>query len=316
MRLTMKIKLFRNLLSITLTAGLIVGCSDKNSLDVGGKETPEKSPILLSSGVDVTPKTKALQDKQIAQDQTLSFFVTETSELTNVLYNNELITANGNGGFSYSQVMYYPITGENVDFYAVHPNTSGASLSTPLTFTVQADQSTAKNLLQSDLLYATKTNVARTSQKVPMVFAHKLVMLDFTIKAGPGVDLATMNNVTVTGVKPTAQLNIADGTLGVATGESIDVKAYGVRGTTEAETELLGVSAIVIPQSIASGQKLFKITIGEVDYFYTTAAEQVFEAGKKYNLELTIKQAGIDVSSTITDWGDGGSIIGDGHAED
>ena len=300
-----------------IVAGIITGCSKDNDFT----EQPEKTlqSITLGSNIDVEAKPfrslqSRLQDTQIEQNEEVSLFITETAEINEVVYNNVQLQANGSGGFSHQQ-MYYPLSGNNIDLYAVHPYLNNAELNNPINFSVVADQINNNDYLASDLLYASKANVSRTKDAVMLNFSHKLSKFDITIIESDGADLTELNEVSILDVKPSTTINLISGALGNATGSNINVIVNGIRRANEDETEVTGMSAIIVPQIIPSGVKLFKITIGNIDYFYTTNSELTFQEGKKYNLKLTIKQTGIELSSTIEDWTDGGTISGDGEAE-
>lgn len=301
-------KILSGLLTLS-SALLLFGCTKNYNYSEG-----DRTRIALSSYVEMAPDPR-LQDKQIVAGQPLSFFVTTVSALNEVLYNNVNIIADGNGGFTYSDPMYYPTNGSAVDLYAVHPHSLSASLDTPLDFSVQSDQTGESRYLLSDLLYAQKKDVNRTVNKVGMTFSHKLTKFDFTIKAGAGINLAALNMVAVMNMLTETSINLSTGELGAAKGTSEEITALGVRGTTESETEVTGITAVVVPQSFAGGTRLFRIRIGSIDYYYTPRNPIEFEGGTRYHLILTINQAGIILDSFITDWVDGGSITGEGTIE-
>lgn len=288
----------------------VISCSSHDDNE-GNDNAPVA--IALSSKVDVITRS-SLQNTQIANGQKVGFFVTKTSLPTDVRYTNVELTADGSGNFS-SSPMYYPISTENVDFYAYHPYQASVSLAAPVTFSVQANQSTDASYLNSDLLYTTKTNVAKSTSAVPLTFKHKLTQLNFTIKQGIGMDLSSMTSVEVLGLLPTTKLNLADGSITAAEGVATDIKVHGVRGTTTGEDQVSGMSAIVVPQTAALNVRLFKVTVNGVSYYYKPSVDITYEAGKKYNYILTIDHAGITVTSDIEDWGDGGSINGTGSLD-
>lgn len=300
-----------------LLLGVFVGCQDE-MVDTGTGAEKAQS-ISLSSKIELDARTYSgglarLQDVQLVAGRELSLFITETGDLNTALYNNVKITSDGNGNFTH-QAMFYPMSGNNIDFFAVHPYASAASLDNELSVTIASDQASDNNYLQSDLLYASKANVVRSKNSVLLNFAHKLSKLEFTIKKGDEAELTDLSKVSVLGVKPSTSINLTNGALGAATGAATDVVVRGVRGAAAGETELGGMDAIIVPQTIAQGVKLFEIKIGTVNYYYQTTEALSFLEGKKYNLQLTIKQTGIEITSVITDWTDGGTIEGDGNAE-
>ncbi|MDH6314130.1 hypothetical protein M2137_002924 [Parabacteroides sp. PFB2-10] len=279
------------------------------------EDTPlsEQTKIALSSGIDMgMVPTKAMQEVQIVLNEKLSLFINKNAGAN--VYNNVEITANGSGGFTHTP-LYYPLDNSSIDLYAVHPYNDAASLTEAMPFAVQTNQTTNAGYLSSDLLYTSKANIGRSVNAIQLTFAHKLAQLEFTIKKGAGMELDNLNTVTITGMKTNTTIDLATGALGEATGTAANISANGVRGTEEEETEVAGITAIVVPQTINSGVKLFKITIGTIDYYYTTTSSLTFESGKKYNLQLTMNHTGILLESVIEAWGEGDTITGDGEAE-
>jgi len=301
----MKIKnLF--ILSIGVAATLLTACS-KDNLELGVESAAK---ISLNSGIDL--QTRAIQETQIEAGRNLSLFVTKPAE--EALYNNVKLTANGSGSFSHGD-MYYPMDGSPVNFYAVHPYTADQNSLGVMTFSVQADQSSDKGYLDSDLLYALKENIGRTTSAIRLEFRHKLSKLEFTIKQEDGSDnLTGLSSLTILGMKPTTTIDLTSGVLGSASGTATDILTNGVKGVEASEAT--GISAVVVPQTISSGTRLLQITIGDVDYYYTTTSALTFDESKKYTLELTIKQGGIVLNSIIEGWEDNGdTITGEGQAE-
>lgn len=291
-------------LGIGMAATLLTACS-KDHLEVGSS-----AKIALNSGIDL--QTRAIQETQIEEGRNLGLFVTRSAD--DALYNNVRLTADGNGGFSH-QEMYYPMDGSAVNFYAVHPRQENLNALGVMPFSVQADQSDDEGYLDSDLLYALKEDVVRTTSTIRLAFRHKLSKLEFTIRQADGSDhLTGLSGLVISGLKTGTTLDLASGMLGSASGTAIDILANGVKGV-EASVAT-GISAIVVPQTIAQGERLLQITIGDVDYYYTTTSALTFAEGKKYSLELTIKQGGIVLDSIIEGWeNDGDTITGEGEAE-
>lgn len=304
--------LIANTLGILILAGTAFSCSKS---EITEDQITDQSPILLHS--TVSGGKVRLQTDQIESNRKLSFYVTQGSDVNNIIYDNAAITADGNGGFSYTEKMYYPVDNSKVNFYAVHPYNDAASLvvNETITFSVTPNQTTVNSYLQSDLLYASKSNVSRSKDKIGLEFTHKLSKVSFTIKPGNGMDLSDLNAVSILGIKPSTAINITTGGIQEANGNVTEILAYGVKGATDGEVQVTGIQAIVVPQTIGIDTKLFKITVGSIDYYYTTPAAITYASGYNYNYELTINSTGIDVSSSITPWINSEPITGEGEAE-
>ena len=298
------------ILTLALSS-LLFSCSSSNDPDDGSL-----IPISLTSRIVVAERSNQ-QDVQIAANQQTSFFVTTTGNAGNVLYDNVRLTADGNGNFSYSYqggtVLYYPTEAINVDFYAVHPYSESASLSSVTKFAVKQDQTVLKNYYDSDLLYSMVDDIAKTRAAVPMVFDHKLSKISFTVREGAGVDLSGLTAISVMNVMSEIDMNLTDGTLVPVSGDVTEIGVYGVRGTTGSETQVSGMSAIIVPQSfVTDGSKLlFRLTISGRDFYYTPAVGILFEEGKIYSYILTVNNTGIEVTSSINNWYPGGETEGE-----
>ncbi len=298
---------FTKTFSLLAVSALIFSCSSDDDNDYG----PDGLGVPISLSSRVTFEQRALQDLQIAEGQSLSFFVTLTGSTDDIRYDNYRITADGDGGFTYQQTMYYPVNDDNVDFFAIHPYAEGATLNQPLAFTVMADQSTENGYIGSDLLYAYSDDVRRTTNAVAMTFTHKLSKIDITVKQGGGVDLTELENIQILNLLPSTTIAPATGTLTAATGTNTTIMPYGMPGTITG-TEVDGITAIVVPQLFTAGETLLRITVDGVPYQYAPTSDITFQSGFRYGFIITVNQTGIDVSSTITPWEDGGSISGEG----
>ena len=288
---------------------VLISCTNN---DVINQEIPQgKVPISLNSSVSLLRSDS--QNGQIANGQEVGFYLNITSEATYEIDNNKL-TADGSGEFIHN-AMYYPTEGSTFEFTAYHPYAESGDAGGFIDFSIEADQSTKPAYLNSDLLFSKKTGISRTQNAVKLDFVHKLTKLTFTIKKGEGVDIDDLNKIEILDLRPSVKLNITDGTLTTASGEAGTISAYGVIGGSNSVETLSGSAAIIIPQTIETNTKLLHIYIGDTKYSYTTTSEIEFEGGKKYDFQIEISASGINVTSTINEWGIGDSITGDGVLE-
>lgn len=290
---------------VLLLAGIgLVSCGDKNYYN----EDSKLQQITLSSHVTMEVQPR-LQDLQIENGQSLSLFITPNETTSEVIYPNVNIIANGLGGFS-GETMYYPIDGRNIDLYAIHPYSETASLTTPVDFSVLANQADKTNFLNSDLLYAIRTNQPRTPSPVSLVFSHKLSKVDITIETNDGLDLSTLNTVAVLNTLPSTTIDMLNGNITAASGTAATIRAYGVAGSPETRVSVSDIHAIVVPQTIPSGTPLFRFNIGQQAYVYTTTAAFTFVGGSQHKVKLTLSAGEISLESTIEPWEEGASIGG------
>jgi len=271
--------------------------------------------ITLSSEVQfgATPR---IQDTQIVEGQSLSLFVTNTGSIDpgNQIYQNNRITADGAGGFTYRLPMYYPTNGQGVDFYAVHPYSPAATLENPLNFILQTDQTDELNYLMSDLLFGARNNVVPPQNNaVELLFYHKLSKLDFIIKTSdPNINLSNLSGIDILGLLPETTINIVNGEISAATGVPTPINVYGNPQLTgnPGNQRVTGYTAIIIPQTAPAAEQLFSLTIGGNLRYYTPLEALSFASGTKYTVTLDITDDQIILTSQIDDWTDGGSIGG------
>jgi len=306
-----KISVMKKIFFLLAVVSLFLSCSNSDDDDKN-----DIVPIKLTSKITLENRD-ALQSVQIANGQKVSFFVSKTPGTTNIVYDNALLTADGNGNFSYESdgqnVLYYPVEAGNVDFYAVHPYSDATSLGSVMNFEVEPDQSVLANYYNSDLLYSQVKDISRTRNAIPMVFNHKLSKVSFVVKQGVGLDLSNLTSIQIMNVQSDINMNINDGSLVPIAGTNTEISVYGVKGTTGEQTQISGMAAIIVPQSFVTdgSKRLFRLVINGADYYYTPSVGILFEEGKEYNFTLTVNNTGIEVTSSIVDWLPGDNIDGD-----
>lgn len=297
---------------------LTTGCSDDNN-----NNTNVLIPISLNSRLVVEPR-QIRQDTQIAANQEVSFFVTHANSLSSLVYNNIQLRADGNGNFrslynNADTALYYPLEDVQVDFYAVHPYTVNTNLNTPLAFSVNQNQANIDDFLDSDLLYCSVEDVRKQRNSVNMLFDHKLSKITFEIRQGQGVDLTQLSAVDVQNVEASTTIEVTTGDLTPVASSPVTINAYGVRGANPGQTQLTGISAIIVPQTFtadpANNKRLFRFRVGGTDFYYTPQNNITFEEGIRYNYVITINIAGITVTSSINPWTSADDTEGTGEIE-
>lgn len=314
-----------NYILFAATALMLAACSNDENLD-----TNAPVELCLTSGLEVL--TRATQGTSFTPGETVYAWVddaiTDASE-----YEARELTATAGGGFTYTP-MYFPQTGNGVSIYAMHgkfnpsfnegnafPGADGVA------FTVEADQSgMGTAYTNSDLLYATRQNVARTNDKVELTFYHMLSKMEIAIVSGAGAPvLADDNAVTITDVitdgtfKPTktdiTEPNVRQAM--IETGSTQASMSVSQRSSTGFEAGNVDYNeAIVVPQDMMGKKIEFKLAAGgtlsyTIPAFDETPGKAVFESGKRYIFHITLKQTGLEVTATIKDWDGGNTYTGD-----
>lgn len=237
---------------------------------------------------------------------------------------------------------YYPdVKTQNVDIYAFAPQVySGTAELNTLTavndvFATKADQTAEADYRASDFVWGKKANVAApstTSTKQEITMDHMLSKVNINIAAGDGMTFSRLEGATIklNGVKLKGTVNFTTGavtpstdasntatavTLTTATA-SANQKSITISGTStiDGTYDAYTSSAIIIPQDVAAANNFIEITLatayGGSTYKYKTAATTTFEAKKVHTFNIVLGTAGIDLTTTIADWTDGGTTSG------
>jgi hypothetical protein len=296
-----KQSLFSGMLAAAATLALgMTSCSQE---DVAPAQ--QDGRITFTSYVPLSRASQDLQSTQIAQGVQVGVFVTTTDGTYINNGENNLITANGAGGFTATTQMYWPSTG-SANIYAYAPYNSSWKLEGEQTFTVSANQTTDEAYIASDLLYGLPASnpVTATESSVPLIFQHKLSKVNITLVSND--ENVSFNNSTVTlqGVANQTVIQLANGVVDAADAEgSCDIKV-ATFGENESAYKCAG---IIVPQTVKAGSFLL-ISNGDKAYSCSLASDMEFKSGLVYNFTVTVNgsQADLNLDSTITDWENGG----------
>ena len=208
--------------------------------------------------------------------------------------------------------VYYKDVNTNVDIYAFYPHAEPSSVSA-YNFEVQKDQSTAEsnNKLAgyeaSDFLWGKSENVVPTEAAIKVKLNHMMAGALVVLEEGTGFeeagDFALIDKkILVTGTTRKASINLADGSV-TPIGEA---QATGIVMAPQTDGSF---RAIVVPQTVAAGTKLFSITIEGVAYSFSKSEDYVYQSGKlsqftiKVNRKLPSGEYELELADTqIIDW--------------
>ncbi len=273
--------------------------------------------IRLRSGLDVQQTTRAATDIQGAQfdnGESVDVYINENTDGTpTTSYLQPLTyTTDGNGGMTPQTQPYYPTSGNGVNIYAIYPSgTKAGEL-----FTVQADQSADANYKKSDLMYGkpAQNPVSRTSSPVNINFSHLLSKVTVVLESGNGNPDLNEAVVTLKDVKLSATFTATaeSGSVSEATGDATDIKVM-----TAANNALSG-SAVVVPQTLGTSFIEVKLKDGGVltssnlkDESDNPISDVVLTSGKEYKYTITVNVTSLEVTSSISNWSNGGENTGE-----
>ena len=294
----MKIK---NLQIITLTLFVLFGsaCRKDNTPEITDQT---RTAVQFSSSINGQIKTKAT-DNSWDQGDVIGVFMKNGTGLDHVQSSNKSYTTTGDGEFkplTSEQNIYYPIDGSTVDFIAYYPYSQTL---TNNTYGVDVNDQSKQAAI--DLLYANNAvGLSKTNANANLIFTHQLSKVEIAVKNGAGV--ADLNGlaVNISGVKTTANFDLATGAL-TATGQAGSVAAH-----TAVKSGVTIVEAILVPTTDESETKVV-FALGTKTFTWTLPASTTFEQGKKYIYEVELKGDGNSIprvaaaiKATIINWSD------------
>ena len=271
---------------------------------------PDFEPVEEGSGIEISLDGSI---KQVATKVTAEGFETgDALGLYAVNYENDnqtpgTLLAEGNQAdhvkyiFNFEnwqwtpvKKVYYKDINTNVDLYVFYPHSEPASVEA-YNFEVQKDQSKPKSQTAlggyeaSDFLWAKVENVAPTEGKIKVLLDHKMAGVQVILTEGTGFeqDEFPLLEKSVLAVNTTRKA-----TINMATGEVTPLgepQATGIVMCPQADGSFRG---IVVPQSVAAGTHLFKITIDGMTYSFKKDVDFAYEAGKvsKFTIKINRKQ--------------------------
>lgn len=190
--------------------------------------------------------------------------------------------------------VYYKDVNTNVDLYLYYPHQSSVTEVNAANFEVQKDQSSAATASSlsgyeaSDFLWGKAVNVTPSENKVAVQLSHKMAAVNVVLVEKEGFaegEFASLEKgIILTNTTRKAKINFATGEVSALGNAQQD-------GIVMCPQSSGSFRAVVVPQTVEAGEKLFAITIDGVSYgFRNSAASVTYAAGKQTDVTINIKK--------------------------
>ena len=317
-------KAIKILTMAALTTVVFASCSNDDEL--AQNNYPADNVVRIMTSVDGM-NTRASYGSSTAKLSSFGFCINNASN-AKYTYDNIKVTQEGSNWNPATQMLWQNST-TAVDILAYAPyqdGNNGIFGKTNYAFSVQEDQSKADDY-SSDLIVYKQTGFTpglelNTNKAVEVSFTHLLSQLNLTIELRDQFNQDEKNPVTagfVTDVKVngtiiSSKVDFAAASIGVQvdgtqeataiTPETTEFKAAGK--TTDHAT--FNYSAIVIPQTVTTGNFSISFKVNGTDYIWTSTSDVNFVSGMKHELHLLVGKDVVQGGTiSATPWGDGGT---------
>lgn len=302
-------------LHIVLAAvtGLIAltACSTDDTVYGVGQENSDDISLVSSMGGMTRSVTELQTNALNTATKVGTFGISGSAAVTNGINNQYNVTSTGELEAVANDMKWPSDPTAKVDIFAYAPYQNSWAANSANSFSVLTDQSTDAGYLASDLLYASSTNLSKTSSAVVLNFSHKLARINVTLTKGESCTFdLSKSTVSIGGTKIGTTLNPSTGALGAASGDVKDIKIGNEVNITASGVTAYGV---VVPQEMAVGTQFVKIVANGKLLSANLSSAVTLEAGKAYNFNAEISSSTEEVtltlgSVTLTDWGTGSDL--------
>lgn len=190
--------------------------------------------------------------------------------------------------------VYYKDVNTNVDLYLYYPHQSSVTEVNAANFEVQKDQSSAATASSlsgyeaSDFLWGKAVNITPSENKVAVQLSHKMAAVNVVLVEKEGFaegEFASLEKgIILTNTTRKAKINFATGEVSALGNAQQD-------GIVMCPQSSGAFRAVVVPQTVEAGEKLFAITIDGVSYgFRNSVASVTYAAGKQTDVTINIKK--------------------------
>ena len=313
-------KAIKTLAMAALATAVFASCSNEDGLLQSNY--PADNVVRITTSVDGM-NTRASYGNSTAKLSSFGFCINNAGS-DKYTYDNIKVTQE-NGNWNPATQMLWQNSTTAVDILAYAPyqdGNNGIFRNANYAFSVQEDQSKADDY-SSDLIVYKKTGFKpeldlNTNQAVDVSFTHLLSQLNLTIELRDQFNQDEKNPVTagfVTDVKVngtiiSSKVDFAAASIGVqvdgtqeATAITPETTEFKSAGKTT-DHAAFNYSAIVIPQTVTTGNFSISFKVNGTDYIWTSTSDVNFVSGNKHQLSLLVGKDVVQVKGiTATPWG-------------
>ena len=317
-------KAIKILTMAALTTVVFASCSNDDEL--AQSNYPADNVVRIMTSVDGM-NTRASYGSSTAKLSSFGICINNASNAKYTYDNIKVTQENGNWNPATQMLWQNSTTAVDILAYAPYQDgNNGIFRNANYAFSVQENQNTADDY-SSDLIVYKQTGFTpgtelNTSKAVEVSFTHLLSQLNLIIELRDQFNQDEKNPVTagfVTDVKVngtiiSSKVDFAAASIGVQvdgtqeataiTPETTEFKAAGK--TTDHAT--FNYSAIVIPQTVTTGNFNISFKVDGNDYIWTATSDVKFVSGMKHELHLLVGKDVVQGGTiSATPWGDGGT---------
>lgn len=298
--------------ALTVVAVSLVSCqTDEENLK---KEIRLSTKISLMDVKATFPETNT----QLVEGTEVRIWVDEAAQPVVPLYENNVFTADGDGGLYGGNTMYYPTSGNSVNVYALRTNATIADDAYPasaLTHTVSTDQSALEDFVNSDMMYSNAVGIENSVDIIPLTFYHLLSKVQVALVLNEGLSKGDIAGLEIGGTKILAECTLdksvsPDAVEIIPGGETQNIAVgYDISDSFDAPAYN---DAVIVPQTLNKGTSFIIVTLLDgTRLAYQLPESTVFAAQTAYQYHIQVKRDGMIVTTSVTDWLPGGIIEGE-----
>ena len=302
----------------------VVFASCSNDDELAQNNYPADNVVRIMTSVDGM-NTRASYGSSTAKLSSFGFCINNASNAKYTYDNIKVTQENGNWNPATQMLWQNSTTAVDILAYAPYQDgNNGIFGKTDYAFSVQEDQSKADDY-SSDLIAYKQTGFTpglelNTNKAVEVSFTHLLSQLNLTIELrdqfnhNNNVTEAFVTDVKVNGTIISSKVDFTAPSIGVQVDETQEATAITPQttGFTEAKNTTdhatFNYSAIVIPQTVTTGNFSISFKVNGTDYIWTSTSDVNFVSGMKHELHLLVGKDVVQGGTiSATPWGDGGT---------